>query len=483
MNESLSAFIQNIRIPDIIDIGIIAFFIYLIMVWFKKARVRFILVGMIALVAIYFLARAFGLYLTTMVFQGFFAIFLIMLVVIFQDDFRHFFERIAIWGITRKRSRAIGISFKKDIDILCGGLANLSRKKIGALVVAKGNDPLDRHLEAGIHIDAILNQVLLESIFDPHVPTHDGAIIVDGLRIKMFGCHLPLSTNIAEVGRLGTRHTAALGLVERTDALCIVVSEEHGTISVAEEGKIKQLRDISDLRVALDRFHSRRFPQQKKSLFLALMSGGNSWEKIIAIAAACGLWLSFGYRTEILRRDFPVPIEYRNLDPSIIIAEPKAKEVTVTLSGSERAFNLLNPRELKLSLDMSRIKGGENTISLNKDLIRTSAGLSTVNIVPEGISVNVYKMISRNITIELITRGRLPAGVILKEIKADPQTISVTVPSTTPVDNLIITTEPIDLRNITETLTLSPKLIVSPEIRLRGDKFPEVKVTIEVEKR
>lgn len=96
-------FLQGLRFIDFIDIGIIAIFVYLVLVWLKKARVRFILVGMIILGIIYILARIFGLYLTTMVFQAFFAIFLIMIVVIFQDDFRHFFERIAIWGIARRR--------------------------------------------------------------------------------------------------------------------------------------------------------------------------------------------------------------------------------------------------------------------------------------------------------------------------------------------------------------------------------------------
>lgn len=480
MFEYILGFFQNVRFVDMADIGVITVFLYLILVWFKKARVRFILVGMLIIGLIYILARIFELYLTTMIFQAFFAVLLIMIVVIFQDDFRHFFERIAIWGITRKRSHKI--SFNQDIDIVSSGLANLSRKKIGALVVIRGQDPLERHLEAGIHLDGLLSQVLLESIFDPHTPSHDGAVVIDGIRLTMFGCYLPLSTNIQEVGRLGTRHAAALGLAERTDALCIVVSEEQGTISVAEEGRIKQLSQITELQGILGEFYERRFPKKKKASLVDFLTE-HFIEKIIAVVLACGLWLGFGHRIEIIRRDFVVPIEYRNLDADRIIGEPKTKEITITLSGSERTFRLLDPKELKLSLNMSEIKDGENKFYLTKDLIRKPDGLSLVNIEPEELQLKVYKMIPLSIPLQINTFGRSPAGVVIKEIRAEPKNVAVMVPNIIKQEEITIKTESIELKSITETTELIPKLIVAPEIRFPDDKVPEVKVIIEVEKK
>ncbi|MBU1398828.1 MAG: diadenylate cyclase [Proteobacteria bacterium] len=472
-------FLQNLRFADFIDIGIIAIFIYLLMVWLKKARVRFILAGMIILGLVYILARLFGLYLTTMIFQGFFAIFLIMIVVIFQDDFRHFFERIAIWGITRRRPRVAPQN--QDIAMLTSGLANLSRKKIGALVVVRGQDPLNRYLEAGTYSDALLSQILIESIFEPNSPSHDGAVIIEGMRLAMFGCHLPLSTNIEEIGHLGTRHAAALGLAERTDALCIVVSEERATISVAEGGGITQLKDIGELRNILERFYRENFPAKHKALSTDFLKG-HFLEKIIAVVLASGLWLAFGHRTETIRRDFVIPIEYRNLTQDRIISETKPKEVTITLSGSERAFNLLDPKELKLSMDMSKIKEGEDKYYLNKDMVRKPAGLSLVNIEPKEIPLRVYKMISVTIPIQIKTNGHPPSGVNIKEMKVEPQSVSVMMPDIIGREKISITTEPIDLKSITETTTLVPKLIIPPEIRFPSDKPPEVKITIEVEK-
>ena len=475
-------FFQYIRFVDFIDIGIISIFIYLILVWLKKARVRFIFIGMIMFGALYMVGRLFGLYLTTVALQAFFAVALIMIAIIFQDDLRHFFERIAIFGVSRRHRTVTVLPLMRNIEILSSALANLSRKKIGALIVVRGTDPIDRHLEAGVVLDAVISQVLVESIFDRHVPSHDGAVIIDAGRMTKLGCHLPLSTNIKEVGRLGTRHAAALGITERTDALALVVSEEEGGISVADNGKIKPLNDIAHLNNVLKDFYHKKFPE-KKNMDLRRFLTEHYPEKIIAILIACSLWIAFGHRTENVRRDFVVPIEYRNLTENRIIYEPKAKEVTVTLGGTEQKFNLLKPGELKISLDMSTIKDGENEIDLSNDMIRNSSGLSVVNIDPGQVVLNSYKLISATVPVELNTKGKLPSGFVMRSIKIEPKSVSIMVPNTMPGDKISVSMEPIDLASITKTTELAPKLVVAPDVRFSGDKTPELKVTVNVEKK
>jgi uncharacterized protein (TIGR00159 family) len=480
MFKYIIEFLRNIRLSDIIDTGIITVFIYSILVWFKKSRGRFMLLGIIIMAAIYVLAKFFGLYLTTIAFQTFFAVFLIMIIVIFQDDLRHFFERIAILGLRYKGVRRP--PFSQSIEILTTSLANLSRKGIGALVVIRGRDPLERYLEAGIDLDGNLSQVLLESLFDPHVPSHDGAVILDGLKVKKFGCHLPLSTNIEEIGHLGTRHAAALGLAERTDSLCIVVSEERGVISVAEGERIRQLKDITELYKVLQDFYQKRFPERKRSAFREFLAG-HFLEKVIALVFACGLWLAFGHRIEIIRRDFVIPIEYRNLSADRIIAEPKPREATITLSGTERAFDLLDPKDLKLSLDMSKIEDGENRVFLTKDLVRYPSRLSLFNIEPSQVQLKVFRMVEFYVPIELKIIGRPPVGVTVRDIRVEPEKIKVKASNLIPQDQITITTEPINLETLTETKIFSPKLIFSPDIRFPDDKIPEVRVTVEIEKK
>jgi hypothetical protein len=346
----------------------------------------------------------------------------------------------------------------------------------------RGTDPIDRHLEAGVVLDAVISQVLLESVFDRHVPSHDGAVIIDAGRVTKLGCHLPLSTNIKEVGRLGTRHAAALGITERIDALALVISEEDGGISVADNGRIRALSDIAHLNNVLKDFYHKKFPE-KKNTGLKRFLTEHYPEKIIAILIACGLWMAFGHRTENVRQDFVVPIEYRNLTENRIICEPKAKEVTVTLGGTEQEFSLLKPGELKISLDMSTIKDGENEIDLSRDMVRNSSGLSVVNIDPGQIILNSYKLVPTTIPVELKTKGDLPPGLLTRSMKIEPKLVSIMAPSTISKDRIVISTEPVNLALITETTEIIPKLVIPPDIRFPEDKPPDLKVVINVERK
>lgn len=477
MPQYISNIIESIRLTDIIDILVIAFFIYLILIWFQRSRARFMLIGMIIIGGVYVLARMFNLYLTTMAFQAFFAIFLIMIVIIFQDDFRHLFEKIALWSLQKRKF--IQKFSPQGIEILSSALANLSRKGIGALVVIRGHDPLDRYLEAGSELDGVLNPILLESIFEPHVPSHDGAVIIDGLRIAKFACYLPLSTNVDEIGRHGTRHAAALGLAEQTDALCIVVSEETGKISIAEAGKITQLKDITQVQDVLSQYQQRKFPKQHRSPPLDFITG-HPFEKIVALALAVTFWVSFAYQKEVINRDFVLPIEYRNLFSDRVVADSRPKEITVTLRGVERFFKLLDPKELKASLDMAAIEDGEYKLKVTKDSIKYPTQLSLVNIEPEEVELKVHHFVTRNITVEPRIIGRLALDFFLKQVVVEPKTAAVKFSSLTPKERISVATELIDISNLTQTTTLASKIILSGDARFIDEKLSEVKVTIEI---
>jgi diadenylate cyclase len=468
---------KDFNLPNGIDVIFIATVIYLVLVWFKRAKARFMFLGMLTLGIFYVFARFSHLYLTTVLFQQFFSVVLVMIVVIFQDDFRHFFERIALLEITRRHKLPL---IDQNALILSNALTNLSRKKIGALVALRGKDPLDRHLEAEVKIDAVLSEVLLESLFDPHVPSHDGAVIVDKDRVVSFGTHLPLSTDIKQIGRLGTRHAAALGLSERSDALCVVVSEENGRLSVAKDGTIRELSDLAQLYGIVESSYRMRFPKKSGFNMFGFLTR-NFFDKIIALVLACGLWAAFGSSTELVRRDFTVPIEYRNLSDKTVIEDPKPTEVAVTLSGTEKEFNLLKPHELTLSLDTSKIKSGENLITLTPGLIKNYGNLQMVNIAPKTITLHAYTWVTRSVPVEVKTEGRPPSGVSILEIKAEPPQISLIVPDTLPKENIMAETEPVALKNISETTTIPVKLVVPEDSRFPADLPPEVKVTFTVE--
>jgi diadenylate cyclase len=477
MKFYLLQLIQNIRISDLFDIAIITILSYVILVWFKKTASRFVLIGIVILAIIYAMARIFHLYLTEYVLQGFFAILIIALIVIFQEDLRRFFERLATWKIVRKIP--IGTSPHHDAALISRAIAKIIQKRRGALIVLKGDDLLDRHLRGGLALEGKLSEAILESIFDPHSIGHDGAVLIENSRIAKFGCHLPLSVNIGKFGDLGLRHTAALGLSERCDAICIVVSEENGTVAIAREGTLSTLLNPGDLTEILEQFFHRRVPGGKKGAWLRWISA-NSWEKAIAIILACGLWFAFGYQTESIRRDYVIPIAYRNLSADWIIEEQKPKEAAVTLMGSEQAFGLLNEDSLKIVLDMTGIKEGEQQLLIGTESLQHPSNMTVVDIKPTKIGFVAHRLIRIDVPIEVKTSGTLSKGLKLQQINVTPATIQV-ITFMKDIKNLKIVTEPINLNDISETTILTPQIIFPPEVQFVNGKRPSVEVTIKIE--
>jgi len=281
--------LKNVTLPDVMDIGLVALLIYALLVWFKKTRTAFVVMGLLVLMGVYVLARATGMYMTTWLFQGFFAIFIIAVVVIFQEELRSIFERIAVWSIARGARQQPA---PQEADLLVRALSDLARDKVGALIVMRGRDPLDRHLEGGWDLHGELSEALIESIFDSHSLGHDGAMIIEGGRVTRFGVHLPLSKDFGKITHLGLRHTAALGLSERTDSLALVVSEERGVISVARRGDLTQIGNLQDLHRLLEAFLREIAPPTRRQTFFDFLRH-NTREKALAAAMAVLLWWFF----------------------------------------------------------------------------------------------------------------------------------------------------------------------------------------------
>lgn len=483
MVNNITSIIQSIRIQDIFDIIILAIMISALLIWFKDRASRFVLIGISLFGVLYVVARFFQLYLTTIVLQGFFAILLFILVVIFQEDLRRFFERLAI--ISRIRLKTPEVTpYSHTVEIIAQAVANFARRHIGALIVIQGDDPLDRHISGGIALNGIISQPLLESIFDPNSIGHDGAVIIDRNIVTRFGCHLPLSQNTVKYGSLGLRHTAALGLSERSDAICIVVSEERGVISVSRGEELNEIKSASELTVILESFYAEKTPVNKPT-FISSWLKENTKEKIIAVVLACILWLMLGYQRDFVRRVFTIPIEYINPPSEWVIEKPTITETKVTLTGPSQAFQFLNAGALKVSINMNqlRIQEGKQEIILVGDMIKTPFNISVAEINPGKISLIASKLVRVNVPIKVVTENTASAGVFVQNIFVSPSSVYVLAPSGLQKDKIVIHTEPIDLKNLTSSYTYSPKLVFPPNIQFEGGKPPAVKVIIKVKKK
>jgi len=480
--QTLYAVAGNLRIQDVLDMIIISLMIYALLVWFKDRASRFVLMGISLVGAIYVTARFFQLYLTTVVLQGFFAILIFVLVVIFQEDLRRFFERLAIMGRLGRHAPASG-PHAGQTEMLASAAANLARNRIGALIVIAGRDPLDRHLSSGTPLDGLVSQALLESIFDPHSPGHDGAAVIAGNRLTRFGCHLPLSTNMERIGATGLRHTAALGLAERSDALCIVVSEERGVISVARNERIKALTGGAALRNELENFYRELTPERKKSSRMVQELKKNTREKVIALALAVILWLVFGYQKETIHREFLVPITYMDTPHNLVLEEPRHREAKVILAGTTQAFQLLNPETLRISLKQAALREGRQTVVLTSEMIKTPSNITVAAIIPPEITVTATRLQPADVPVIAATTGRPPRGIVVQEISVTPSSVRVLIPGAAAPGKIRIATEPIDLTRLAEQTSFEVPLRYPPHVKFGEDKPPLVQVTVKTRKK
>jgi diadenylate cyclase len=476
-NSALTVF-KSIRIQDILDVIIIALMIFALLTWFKTRASRFVLIGIILLGGVYLAARFFQLYLTTIVLQSFFAISLFVLVVIFQEDLRRFFERLAMLGNIGKKFPSLS-GLKGTAEIIAQTAANLAKKRIGALIVLQGIDPLDRHISGGTDLDGIVSESLLESLFDPHSIGHDGAVIVSGNRVTKFGCHLPLSMNTAKYGNIGLRHTAALGLAERSDAICIVVSEERGTISLAYMENLNMVQSAAILHETLEQFFIRNTPGKKSHPALNWLKA-NKLEKIIAVVMACFLWIAFGYQRDIVRRDFIVPIEYKNVPRSWQIDEPQVNETKIILQGPQQAFRLLDERSLKVSLDLSAVMDKKREFNLTSDMVNAPSSLTIADIVPAKIHVYASKSIPWTFPVHINTQNSLAENISLQKIIVIPSKVRVLIGPQAKPEQIQIETEPIDLQKIFFTTTLDTKIVLPAGVSFSDGQSPAASVLIKV---
>lgn len=274
-----------------IDIALVSFLLYLFLLLLKRTHSYNILGGVVILGGIYVIAVLFKLYLTTLIFQYFIGFLIIILAVVFQRELRNFFEWIFVLGIfSRSKPRPLSeITGKEIID----SLNYLASHKIGALIAVVGKQPIDRFLEGGFLLDGRISKPLMLSIFDPSSPGHDGALIIEGNRIKRFGVHLPLAEKFQQHKDLGTRHRSGLGLSERTDALVLIVSEERGTISTAHHGTLEVCDNTEELSARIDAF---LYEGVSSSNPVRDFLVHNVREKIVAVGMATLLWVIFIYR-------------------------------------------------------------------------------------------------------------------------------------------------------------------------------------------
>ena len=230
---------------EVLDILLVTFVLYNLLLLIRGTRAVQVLLGILVLVAFYYTSRALDLRALETTLENFFIILPVAIIVLFQHEIR---RALAAFGSTPLGGFGHQEKVATTFNEIVVAATSLSDRKIGALIVIERSEGLRNYVENGIQLDAVVTLDLLISLFTPETPTHDGAVIIQGDRLAAASCFLPLTRRSQVSKDLGTRHRAALGITEETNALAVVVSEETGIISVAIGGEITRGLESKDLR-------------------------------------------------------------------------------------------------------------------------------------------------------------------------------------------------------------------------------------------
>ena len=281
------------HIKDILDIAIISVSIYFVLIFIKQTRTFLIFESLLVLFGLNFIAQRLDLSLTRQLIEPLFTFFVVVIIIVFQPELRRFIKWISS-GRRTQLNKVLSLP-QKNIETIVRAVFEMAKKKVGAIIVLPGEYDLSDLIEGGFVLNGTITAAILQSIFDPTSPGHDGAVLIDGSEIKMFGLHLPLAREFTDYKRLGTRHRAAAGITERTDALSIVVSEERGEVSVSTKGQLQKVKTPEELTEIIAAFtgHDMKNTGIEDKGFLYFFLIQNSVYKGIAIALATILWVIF----------------------------------------------------------------------------------------------------------------------------------------------------------------------------------------------
>lgn len=236
----------------IIDFILITILFYQIIVRIRATRALPAVYGLFALILVYFFSRELGFYTLQWLLENFLGSLFIIIIVLFQRDIREILTEVGMNRLNFPFFKRKKLPNEEIINELIAAARQMSHDQIGALIVIERRTPLGDILRGGVTVDARITRALLVSIFFPKTPLHDGAVIISRSRIAAAGCILPLTAQRNMTNDRGTRHRAAMGITEESDALVIVVSEERGTISIADNGKLTVSPNEMHLRRVLE---------------------------------------------------------------------------------------------------------------------------------------------------------------------------------------------------------------------------------------
>lgn len=401
---TIRSIISVFSLKDLFDVILTALIIGGFLFLFRKTKSTSVVTStIIGFLVFYLVAYYFGLYTVLSIANAILGGIVVILVIVFQKELRRFIEWMNISSL-RKRFSQKGRD-KQDIskgviEIVASAAFSMVKRKVGALIVFPGNEVIDSFVTGGFELNGKVSEPLLLSIFDTSSPGHDGAVVIEEDIIEKFGVVLPLSErdDYEKLKHLGTRHRSALGLSERTDALCVIISEEKGRVSVAFGGAIEIVETKEELERKLRSFlhvaetDVGRLKVRRAEIISTIRS--HFKDSLISLGLAFVLWLIISYpQMGIIQKKFDIPIVFNNVPQQATIEKTFSLTVAVWFSGKQKDFDLLNQSNLKVQLDVASIAADHKTKyaseKITSDDITYPPSLTLIKISPTEIDFKI----------------------------------------------------------------------------------------------
>jgi diadenylate cyclase len=419
MPSFLSGIVAIIRWQDVLDILLNSYILFRLYILLRGTRLLRIAIFIAVLLLLQRAIAFSGMIITNTVIQYITALIAIGVLIVFRYEIRSLFQaksfRDIFWRITQPPTRS-------PIEILVESAFRLTSQRIGALLVFPGRQSLDGLLQGGIAWQGKISQEMIESIFWPDNPVHDGAAVIVGQRVAMVSVILPLSEKSDLPSKYGTRHRAALGLAEKSDALVVVVSEERSAIEVAKGGKLHSMANRQQLEAAL-RHHL------GSGVVPAVRQRSERWSSALAAAVSFliifSIWSSLSLGVVRTLTTVEAPVEYVKRDPDMEIIETSATSVKIQLSGSRGMIGTLTPNQIKVRFDLTQAKPGLNTYTVTEENISLPPGINIKKVDPPQVNVLLDALGQKTLPVQVDWSGTLPAGILIQDVKVDPPQLTV----------------------------------------------------------
>lgn len=458
-----------------LDILLIAAGIYALYRTLRSLGTWKTVTGVFIAILIFLAARFLGLKGIDWIFSNFSHVALLALIIVFQPEIRKIFERAASLRREELGEEGTGLAAQLSEVVL-----TLGQQRRGGILVFPGREPIRPWVSEGTVLEAQPSFPLIMSVFDPHSPGHDGAMVIENGRIRSFGVRLPLSKSEKLSETYGTRHHAAMGLSEVTDALVVAISEERGKATVFHRGVLWEPKGKEELAGRI-RVHWAETSSYALPIRRAMRLRAHLGSITLSLFLAFLFWSTVVIsQTEIREKGFTVPIEYITADNAALVGT-KLTEMKVHLAGPKSELDLVDPGQLAVRIDLSKAGPGKQRVLVTEENFKLPKTLRLLDVDPPALEIALKEIEERVAVVKPQLVGHLPLGLKLVSIVARPRVIRVLAPEggsgeTEP----IITTTPIYLDSIRESATILCKIIAPPSVRPAEKRWPDVEVEINV---